>query len=380
MGVHHGEILRILRDAGPQSRADLARRSLLSPTTLTHLAAQLIENGSVTELTQAPQSGRGNGATVGRPAVKIALAPQSVHVVGVHLGAGTVNAAITDLQGQALAMSSFHFDTETSRPETVISRVVERVEALLSQSGLARSKVLGLGLGVPGPVDTERRRNLLSINYGWKDVAFADQIETLLGIPVVVEHNVSAMALAEARFGIGREAACLLYIYLRTGLGAGLVVNGQPFRPGRHGAVELGHIQVVEDGELCACGSRGCLETFVSERALKRAAGITAPHPKNLFRAVEAHAEVWDSALEHLTTAIASAVNILGPDLIIFGGHLAEAPENFIDTIRRGVPTRVLPPMREMLRIERSSLGKGAGAIGGAAVALDHLFYSGGFV
>jgi predicted NBD/HSP70 family sugar kinase len=373
MGIHHGAILRILRDDGPQSRAELARRTALSPTALTHLTAQLLKDGIVTELTQAA----GGGAPIGRPAVGLALVPDAHHVVGVHIGAGTIHAAVTDLKASVKQLDSFHFDTSTIEPARVIAKVARMVDALIRKTGADRSKILGMGLGVPGPVDIKRRRNLLSINYDWRDVAFADELEGALGMPVVVEHNVSAMALAESRYGIGREASALLYIYLRTGLGAGLVVDGRPFRPGGHGAVELGHIQVVEHGTRCACGSTGCLETFLSERALSRAAGVDTPHPKRLLAAVEKHPEVWNDAVRHLTTAIASAANLLNPDLIVFGGHLGEAPESFIDAIRAGVPPRVLPPMRDTMRFERSSIGPGAGAIGGAAVALDHLFYSG---
>jgi predicted NBD/HSP70 family sugar kinase len=373
MGIHHGAILRILRDDGPQSRAELARRTALSPTALTHLTARLLKDGTVRELTQSGAT----GTAVGRPAISVALVPEAQFVVGVHLGAGTIHATVTDLKAKPKTMASLHFDTATSPPKAVIGKVGRTVEGLIGKTGIGRSRLLGLGLGVPGPVDTARRRNLQSINYDWKDVPFADELETALGMPVVVEHNVSAMALAESRYGIGRDADALLYIYLRTGLGAGLVVHGMPFRPGGHGAVELGHIQVVEHGEQCACGSIGCLETFLSERALSRAARIDKPHPKNLLAAVEHYPKAWDAAVRHLTTAIASATNLLNPDLIVFGGHLAEAPDSFIDAIREKVPPRVLPPMRDVLRFERSSLGAGAGAIGGAAAALDHLFYSG---
>lgn len=373
MGAHHGAILRILRDDGPQSRAELARRTSLSPTALTHLTAHLLREGTVVELNQATAG----DAPVGRPAIGVALVPDALSVVGVHIGAGTIDATITDLRAASKAMASQHFDTATSEPAAVIGMVVRIVEQLIKKTGVDRSRLIGLGLGVPGPVDTKRRRNLQSVNYDWKDVPFADELETALRMPVVVEHNVSAMALAESRYGIGRDTTALLYIYLRTGLGAGLVINGMPFRPGGYGAVELGHVQVVEDGELCACGNAGCLETFLSGRALARAAHIDTAHPRHLLAAVEKYPEVWNAALRHLTTAIATATNLLNPDLIVFGGHLAEAPESFIDHIRRGVPPRVLPPMRDVLRVERSSLGPGAGAIGAAAAALDHFFYSG---
>lgn len=367
--MHQGTILRMLRDDGPQSRAELARRSSLSPTALTRLTARLLRDGSVRETANTTTNG------VGRPAVGLTLVSDAYWVIGVHIGAGTIHAAITDLRAGVKRLSSFNFDPQTTDPRVVIAKVASMVETLLQDSGVPRSRILGLGLGVPGPVDAERRRNLLSINYNWKNVAFADELEALLQMPVVVEHNVSAMALAESRYGIGRHAAALLYIYLRTGLGAGLVVDGKPFRPGGHGAVELGHIQVVEHGERCACGGEGCLETFLSERALSRAAGIEEPHPGHLLAALERRPAAWTETVRHLTTAIASAANLLNPDLIVFGGHLAEAPERLFEHLRSNVPPRVLPPMRDHLRFERSSLGPGAGAVGGAAVALDRFFY-----
>lgn len=373
MAAHHGSILRILRDIGPQSRAELARRTALSPTALTHLSGHLLKSGTVSELRQ-PQGGE---APVGRPAVSLALVQDSRFVAGVHVGASAIHATITDLKAVIRKSAALDFAVAASEPAVVVEKVVQLVEELIEASGVDRSRLVGLGLAVPGPVDAERRRNLQAVNFSWKDVTFADQLESSLNMPVVVEHNVSAMALAESRYGIGRDATALLYIYLRTGLGAGLVINGMPFRPGGRGAVELGHIQVVEQGEPCACGNSGCLETFLSERALHRALGPGAPPPGPLLAAIEKHPAAWDAALRHLTTAVASATNLLNPDLVVFGGHLADAPEAFIDHVRRNVPPRVLSPMREELRIERSSLGAGAGAVGGAAAALDHFFYSG---
>lgn len=332
--------------------------------------------GSVAELRDAGPVNTG----LGRPAVSLKLVERSSYVLGAHIGAGMVGVSLADLNAAVLTMSSEPVSPGANGAADVTAMVAAAAERLLAETGIDRRRVLGLGLGVPGPVDLQRRRNLLSINYGWTDVPFADALEARLGIPVVVEHNVSAMALAEAFYGIGRDAEALLYVYLRTGLGAGLIVEGRPFRPGGHGALELGHIQVVEEGAVCACGSTGCLETFVSEAALARAAGLAERHPRNLLAAVEAHRKVWDGALGHLTTGIAIAVNLLNPDLIVFGGHLAEAPESFLDHLRASVPPRVFPPLRNRLRIERSSLGSGGGVIGAAAVALDHFFYSGLFL
>lgn len=373
MSIHHGHILRILRDEGPQSRAELARRSNLSATTLTHVTAHLLKEGSVIELET------GGAGSVGRPAQAIRLVPEAHTVAGVHIGAGSAQVTITDLKTSAKGAMSFEFDLPGPDPAIIVKRIANALTGLAEEAQIETKRLLGIGISVPGPVDLARRTAIASINVGWRNVPFAELMEQALGKPAIVEHNVSAMALAESRYGIGRNVPALLYVYLRTGLGAGLVVDGMPFRPGGHGAVELGHIQITQNGAPCACGNTGCLETFVRESTLMQAAGLTGPAPAHLFSYVEKNPEAWDVVVQHLTSALASAVNLLTPDLIVFGGHLGEAPESLFERLRSDLPPRVMPHMRDILNIQRSNLGQQAGAIGGAAVALDHFFYSGAF-
>lgn len=371
MSAHHGQILRILRDEGPQSRAALARRSKLSATTLTHVTAHLLRDGSVLESETSGSLG------VGRPAQAVRLVPDAHSVAGVHIGAGHVQVAITDLKAAPKASASFEFDVHGADPDRVVDEVAAMVTKLAAEVQIDAARLLGVGVGVPGPVDFERRTALASINVGWRNIPIADKLERAIRLPTVVEHNVTAMALAESCYGIGRHVPALLFVYLKTGLGAGLVVDGVPFRPGGHGAVELGHIQITPDGARCACGNRGCLETFLSEKALIQAAGLASQAPADLMASVERNNPAWDTVIGHLTTALASAVNLLTPDLIVFGGYLGQAPESLFERLRADVPPRVMPHMREILKFERTSFGAQSGAIGGAAVALDHFFYSG---
>ncbi|PST24644.1 ROK family transcriptional regulator [Mesorhizobium plurifarium] len=368
MGLHHGQVLRILRDEGPNSRAVLARRSKLSATTLTHVTAQLLADGSVVEEEPAGSSG------LGRPGMAIRLLPDAHHVAGVHIGAGLVQIAITNLLGSPKAAASFEFGLPNTSPEALTTRIADEIDRLKVVGGFDR--LLGVGAGVPGPVDAGQRTILASINTGWRNLPLAGMLERRTGLPVVLEHNVTAMAVAEARFGLGRDVPALLYVYLRSGLGAGLVVDGVPFRPGGHGAVELGHIQISQDGPQCSCGNHGCLESYVNERVLMRALGLEGSAPADLLMQVE-NTDAWEPTLSRLTDSLAIAISLLTPDLIVFGGHLADAPESLFAHLREHLPPRVMPHMRDILRFERTSFGSQPGAIGGAAVALDHLFYSG---
>lgn len=368
MGSHHGEVLRILRDDGPQSRASLARRGKLSATTLTHVTAQLLRDGVVAESEFVDTTG------IGRPGQAIKLIPDAHHVVGIHLGAGLVQLVIADLAASIKASASFEFSVRDTAPDDVITWTAEALATLRSEAG--DPELLGAGVAVPGPVNVEQRSLLASINTGWRNLPLAKLFETQINLPVILEHNVTSMALAEVRYGIGRRVPAVLYVYLRTGLGAGLVVDGIPFRPGGHGAVELGHIQISRDGPLCSCGNHGCLESYVNEGVLMRSIGLKGQAPSNLFEQLEA-TDAFGPTLDRLTDSLAIAINILTPDLIVLGGHLSEAPESLLSHLRANLPPRVMPHMRDVLRIDRTGFGPLAGAIGGAVVALDHFFYSG---
>ncbi|MHB2168683.1 ROK family transcriptional regulator [Alsobacter sp. R-9] len=375
MGHHHGSVLRSLRDIGPLSRADLARLGGLSPTTLTHVTAQLLREGVIME-TDAPPS---EHAAIGRPAQALRIAREARMVAGVNIGAGHVELTLADLLASPKGWRSFTFDRRDADPRALVRDVARNLAELADEAQLDRTRLLGIGLSVPRPVAPARRNAQPAINVGWRDVPLADYLQQETGLPVAMEHNVSAMALAETRFGIGRGVPALLFVYLRTGLGAGLVVDGALFRPGGHGAVELGHIQMAARGAVCACGNRGCLETFVCEAALMRDAGLSGVAPEGLMGEVEQrNPAAWKVIVGHLTTGLANAVNLLTPDMIVFGGHLGEAPDSLFQRLKTALPPRVMPHLRDLLDIRRSSFGRRAGVVGGAVVALETFFYSGG--
>lgn len=367
MVAHQGTILRILRDRGPQSRAELARRSGLSATTLTHLAARLLEQGTIAEGPVA------DTAAPGRPPVRMRMLPAARPVAGVHIGAGRVQIAICDMNAHPLGHDDFAFADRTP-PLDLVRPIGLRLRDLADRLDVPMGQLSGLGVAVLGPVDPARRISLLSFVLGWRNVPFADALEAELRLPTVLEHNVSAMALAERFYGLGRrkadeadEADCgespaLLCISLGRGLGAGLVTDDRVFRPGGHGAVELGHTQIDPLGALCRCGNRGCLETLFADLPPD---GLADP-------------AVAAQVLPPFVAALGNAANMLSPGLIVLAGRLAEAPDSFIARIRADLPGRLMPHIRENLRIARSSFGARAGAIGGAAVALEYLLYTKG--
>lgn len=372
--TNRAQILRLLRDEAPLSRMDIAHRTALSSTSVSRTVNKLIDDEVLTEgstfATNRP----------GRPAVGVTILDDAVFVVGVQVGVGFVRLGLMNAYGTTTDTDAFEYDPATA-PSDVIDQIGAAIKSLLEP--VPSAKVAGVGVTVPGPVDADGRKLLLPLNLPWRDVPIADALEPIVGVPVTIDHNVRSMALAEARFGSGRGATSVAFVYLRTGLGAGLVVEGQPFAGGMRGAIALGHVRVVEDGLPCVCGSRGCLETIVSGPALASTADRLniAGEGYPLTRLWEAArndpktVEVADEIIEHLALALSTVVNLLNPELLLLGGSLAIAPDDFVARLERGVRQAVFPLIRETVRIEPSDLGMDAGVAGGGALALERYFY-----
>jgi predicted NBD/HSP70 family sugar kinase len=371
-GRYEGLMLTLLRPGEALSRSAISNITGLSPTTVTKAVAPLITKGYVEE------TGSCTETRIGRPAIGLRLVPEAATVCGIQLGFGTARAGLVDALGRTDLVRTFSFDPGAPA-ETVTAEIAEQVRAELLP--LATSEVIGVGIGAPGAVDAANRIALLSVNLGWRDVPIARITEDVCRLPAVVEHNVRAMALAENRFGHGERS--IAFVYVRTGVGLGLVLQDEPFLGGEHGVSELGHIQVASRGDRCACGAYGCLETFVAEPALtRRLAQLGLAGGADPLAVIETAAatddgvaDLRDRVLRHLATGLASAVNLLNPALVVVGGMLGDASTTFLADLTGLTRNRVFPLLRDSLRLERTSFGENAGIVGAAATALETFYY-----
>jgi predicted NBD/HSP70 family sugar kinase len=381
-------VLRLLQRAGPISRTDLGKLAGLAPTTITNVVAELIQEELVVEQARPPTLRR--PALIGRPAIDLDLVQDVRLVLSVQLGVGRVVLAVCDLRASVVARERFEFDP-LSEPSEVLGRIGQGLRKLIRRVDSGRTRLLGVGVGVPGPVEAARRVNRLAINLGWRDIPIADYLEPLIGLPVVVEHNVRGMALAAAHYGLGQDAENLAFIYLETGIAAGLILDRKPY-----GSGQFGHLQVDAAGRPCRCGSHGCLETVVSQQVLieqVRAAANDQPRgrlalelrargsaPEALFAAARAAdpvaVTIVERLAEHIGAALASLVNLLSPELIILGGLFSSGGDLLLDPIRKTLRARAFPALGETPRVELSIFGADAWVIGAAAAALEAFFYS----
>ncbi|EAQ02569.1 ROK family protein [Pseudooceanicola batsensis HTCC2597] len=366
MSLGTAEILKTLRDKGPLSRADLVRATGLSSAGVTKLTAQMIVDGVLRQSRAVEEK------SIGRPPVTLDVQRQSRFVLGIHLGAGRMSVALSDV-GLALRCPR-HLSYDLSEDlETLVDRVSRLAEEVIDASGVYRLDILGVGLGVPGSVDPNRRVNVRSILTGWQDVAFADVFERKLGLPVIVEHNATAMAVAEALHGAGRDAESILYLLLGKGIGAGFAQTGAG---ARCGAVEIGHIVVEPGGRPCLCGGQGCLERFFSEEPLRKMSGEKGDDHSQMIDAAMQSPD-WSATYAYLLQALSTTVTLMAPERIVLGGFLNAAPDRFVASLKRDLAPRVMPQQRERLRIERSSLSEPVGVQGAATIALEEFFYNG---
>lgn len=374
-----GHVLSLLRDRGPMPRISLAREGGLSPTSITRTINLFLEEGLVTE-----------GATVspkrlGRPATEVALRTDVYFVVGVQIGIGFVQLGLIDVVGTQVASTGFNYPRESSAEDVLQSTADAIRELIAATPGVEPASILGVGVAAPGPVDSAHRTIVLPVNLTWRNAPVADILGRATGYEVVVEHNVRSMALAEARFGGGRGSGSVAFVYLRTGLGAGLVVEGQPFTGGVHGAIEIGHLHTSPENRPCVCGGRGCLETVVSDAALRvtcerLGVAVTTDGPLASLYAAAGHdaraAEAIEVISSQLAIGLSSLGTLLNPKIVFLGGILGDMPAAFIETLREDTRRSLFPLLRESMTFERSSLGLNAGVTGAGTAALDVFFYA----
>jgi glucokinase-like ROK family protein len=290
--------------------------------------------------------------------------------LGIEVGVTFIRGTVCDLMGHRLVVHEVDMPADTGVDAT-LDALVELARHLISQAPDTPMGILGVGVGVPGVVDTAQGTVLLAPNLGWEDFHLRTLLEKSLGLPVYLENEANAAALGEKWFGAGVGAPNLLYISLGMGIGAGVILNGQLFR-GSHGlAGEVGHSVVEAGGPPCSCGNRGCWELYASEKALRKHLGDLALDPDAMFERAEAGDAQVVSALnsvgEYLGVGLVSLINTFDPDIVLIGGPLARCGKWLVNPAERVLAERLMLRGARRLRLAGSALGLDACALGAAS-------------
>ena len=306
---------------GPTSRASLARLLSVSPALVTQVTKQLIADGLLVELDHSPSQG-------GRPARLLGLVADAGRVIGVKVAADHITVVEVGIDGTVVRSATEPFDAASA---TAIPTLATLLRAFIA--GGSDRPLLGVGVGVPGDVDDQSLGNVDSTQLGWSHVPLGDVLRRELSLPVLVENNVNALAMAELLHGQARGHDNVLVVTIGTGVGAGIIADGAVLRGHGGGAGEIGHLPTQEDGPRCACGADGCLEALIGENALVSAArthGIIGDAAG--MRTLHARANEGDDAAQELLShaghllgrALAGIVNTIDPEIVILLGEGVE--------------------------------------------------------
>lgn len=336
-------VLNLVRDRDCLSRAQLSRLSGLSPSTITAIAGQLVEEGFLLE-DAAPNDGNGE-AGLGRPATPLRVNPTAGYVVGVKVNASDLAATLIDLEARPLAYLTV--PREPASSDGAIGDLFDSaVTGLCFSAGVARASILGVGIGAPGMVDPATGRSALSPLLRWSEVDLATLVSERLGLPVHLDNDVNTLAIAEQLFGAGRGLQHFLVVTIGRGIGLGAVLNGSVYRGSRGGAGELGHVLAVPNGPLCWCGRYGCLEAVAAEPALIRDVEAATGHvfgPEELALAAandKRVAEILASAGRLAGLAIVNAATVLDPERVIVSGEGVRLGPAYFEPLSEAVSER----------------------------------------
>jgi glucokinase-like ROK family protein len=385
-----GEVMRALRRQGRISRSDISSITGWSKAKASQEIRSLVDKGYLVEFGEGVSQG-------GRKPRLLRINDQLGYIAGIDIGATSMDVALADVTGLILQRQSEPTDVKF-RPEAVLGRCSELLVELTQAQGVTPAQILGIGVGVPGPVDFAKGVLVAPpLMPEWENFLIRDFFkQTFPSAFVVVDNDVNIMALGEQRAGEGTGVDHFIFVKIGTGIGAGIISNGKIHRGSDGSAGDIGHICVDKNGPLCACGNKGCLEAMaagpaIMSKAMEAArngsssllnqireskAGVIRPEDVNTAcrEGDQAALDIIRDSGQMIGDVLASLVNFFNPSHIFIGGGIANFGNHLLVAIRRAVLHRSLPLATTHLSIKFSKMGSNAGVVGAISLALDYLF------
>jgi len=374
-GINRSVILNVIKIHGPISRADIAHMTGLSPATVTSITGLLIEEDLIFEKSTGDSSG-------GRPPILLALNPQGGFVIGIKLMELHAVAALTDLNATVLAKATIKMPNKEL--ESVIDELTLLVEDLIRKNKISKKRLFGIGIGLAGVIDSINGVLRKSPFFGWKDVPLSDRLHSRLKVPIFLDNDVNTLTLGEKWLDNGVHADNYVVITVGRGIGMGIVINRQIYRGKGGGAGEFGHLVVNQDGPVCDCGKRGCLESYLGDQALlTRAREDVNASIRDIDDLIQI-AESGNSAAIHLLNwagdllgqEIANLINLFDPKLIIISGEGVRMGDPFFSSMREAIQKNAVPELYENTEIRINTWSDDVWARGAASLVIGELFNS----
>ncbi|MBE9509250.1 MAG: ROK family transcriptional regulator [Bacteroidetes bacterium] len=384
--LHKKKIINILYKEGQKSNKQISKYINLSPPTITRLLNDLIREGLVLNLGIGDSFG-------GRKPNIYGINPDSRYILGIDIGRNIRRFALLNFHNEFVTKLVCIPGNLENNPETV-NQIYQQSLKIIKEAGIDYNKIIGVGIGLPGLINTRTGRSYGHLNYNGKSVS--QLFEEKFNLPVFTENNSNLMALGEHTFGLAKGKENVLCLTLSSGVGMGLILNGKLYSGKSGFAGEFGHINIEEkNGLLCKCGKKGCLETMTSEKALVRMAkeglengcismitdiinnkfeNIT---PEVILKAAEKEdhfaIDILSKVGHYLGKGIAILIHLYNPEMIIIGGEMAKAGQYLTDSIKQTLNKRTISLIRQDTKIVTSELGKKTGVLGATSLVMHRI-------
>ncbi len=324
------------------------------------------------------------------------MAVNDDHVVGVDMGGTKILAAVINAEGEIVQQAKTATKPKKG-PDAVIKRITQCIREAIDHAGLQPSQIRAIGIGSPGPLDPETGVIIFAPNLGWSNVPLKAKLEVNLSIPTFVDNDVNVGTLGEYAFGAGQGVKNLVGIFVGTGIGGGIILDGKLYHGVNKTAGEVGHMIVKANGPRCSCGNFGCLEAVASRTAITRelqkailkkgqkskltklnGGRLDLIRSQTIAKAVKRGdkptIKVMQRAGKYLGISVASIVHFLNPEMIVLGGGVIEAMgESLLHPIRQAAAKYALPTTMNGVQIVEATLGDNAGVIGASVLARQRL-------
>lgn len=374
-------VLNTLYQQSECSRADLARITKLTRSTVSEIISDLLEEGLVEEIGFGQSAG-------GKPPVLLHIVEESRHIIGIDLASGEFRGAVVNLRGKI--KTRFNLETHDRSGYDALELVYELIDKLIE---LSPSSVIGIGIGAPGLMNAENGIVRTAVNLDWRELPLADILFNRYQLPVYIANDSQVSALAEYNFGESQYGEDLLLVKLSRGVGAGIILNQQLFHGDNFGAGEIGHIKVDDNGIQCRCGNQGCLETKISSRAISiKATQIAQENPNsvlhnisqdihkiNIHEVLQAFREndpdvvsMINSFGAELGKALSYVLSALNIDRVVLSGSVSMFGDGLIKPTMNYLKKSMLKGLVENVEITVSVLGEDIVLLGAVGMVLQN--------
>ena len=302
-------------------------------------------------------------------------------IIGIDLGGTNLKIAVLDLKYKIKDKAVLN-TKRFIKKQSLIQAIIDSINRIIENNKLNRVNILGIGLGLPGPIDIKQGMVHFFPNIpGWKEVKLKRILERRLRLPVFLDNDANLMCLAEHRLGAAKGARNAVCLTLGTGVGGGIIIESKLYRGLSFASGEIGHLPINESGPRCNCGGVACLEAYIGNNRIKEEArrlfkrDIPLEELSKMARGGNRQAQAfWFKVAQHLGIALVGIVNLLNPDCIVIGGGVANAGKILFDKVKEIILRRAMDVQARHVKVFKARLGNDAGLIGAAILVKEALF------